>query len=81
MTNSIFEGLDFYVENRVVIFGYFFPIFACKIFNIDVESTKIVSKMNTMDRITKKISDTTGRMTIEFLPDVKLNEEARNKKN
>ena len=33
----------------------FFTIFANKIFNIDVESTKIVSKMETMDRITKKI--------------------------
>ena len=50
-----FRGLDFYIENRGVIFGDFFTIFAYKIFNIDVESTKIVSKMETMDRIIKKI--------------------------
>ena len=55
MINSIFGGLDFYIENIGVIFGDFFTIFAYKIFNIDVESTKIVSKMETMDRITKKI--------------------------
>ena len=55
MTNSISGGLDFYIENRGVIFGDFFTIFAYKIFNIDVESTKIVSKMEIMDRITKKI--------------------------
>ena len=54
MTNSIFVGVDFYIENRGVIFGDFFTIFAYKIFNIDVESTKIVSKMKIMDRITKK---------------------------
>ena len=55
MTNSIAGGLDFYIENRGVIFGDFFTVFAYKFFNIDVESTKIVSKMETMDRITKKI--------------------------
>ena len=55
MTTSISGGLDFYIENRGVIFGDFFTIFAYKIFNIDVESTKIVSKMEIMDRITKKI--------------------------
>ena len=54
MNNSIFGGLDFYIEDRGVIFGVFFTIFAYKIFNIDVESTKIVSKMEIMDRITKK---------------------------
>ena len=54
MINSIFWGLDFYIENVGVIFGAFFTIFAYKIFNIDVESTKIVSKMETMDRIAKK---------------------------
>ena len=54
MTNSIFGGVDFYVENRGVIFCVFSTIFACKIFNIDVESTKVVLKIQTMDRITKK---------------------------
>ena len=54
MTNSISGGLDFYIENREVIFGDFFTIFAYKIFNIDVESTKIVIKMQTMNRITQK---------------------------
>ena len=54
MTNSISGVLDFYIENIRVIFGDFFTIFANEIFNIDVESTKIVSKMETMDRITKK---------------------------
>ena len=54
MINSIFGGLDFYIENIGVIFVDFFTIFAYKIFNIDVESTKIVSKMEIMDRITKK---------------------------
>ena len=53
MINSIFVGLDFYIENRGVIFGDFFTIFAYEIFNIDVESTKIVMKMQTIDRITK----------------------------
>ena len=53
MTNSIFGGLDFYIENTGVIFGDFFTIFAYKIFNIDVENTKIVSKIETIDRITK----------------------------
>ena len=50
-----FRGLDFYIGNRGVIFGNFFTIFAYKIVNIDVESTKIVTKMQTMNRITKKI--------------------------
>ena len=49
-----FRGLDFYIGNRGVIFGDFFTIFAYKIVNIDVESTKIVTKMQTMNRITKK---------------------------
>ena len=55
MTHSISGGLDFYIENRGVIFGDFFTIFAYKIFNSDVESTKINSKIEIMDRITKKI--------------------------
>ena len=55
MTNSISRGLDFYIENKRVNFGDFVTIFAYKIFNIDVESTKIVSKMEIMDRITKRI--------------------------
>ena len=55
MTNLIFVGLDFCIGNRGVIFGEFFIIFAYKIFNVDVESIKIVSKMDIMDRITKKI--------------------------
>ena len=36
-------------------FWWFFTIFAYKIFNIDVENTKIATKMQTMDIITKKI--------------------------
>ena len=54
MINSIFGGLDFYMENIGVIFGVFFTIFAYKIFNIDVESTKIVSKMKNMMESQKK---------------------------
>ena len=50
-----FRGFDFYIGKRGVIFGDFFTIFAYKIFNIDVENTKIVTKMQTMDIITKKI--------------------------
>ena len=50
-----FWGHDFYIEYEGVIFGDFFPSFAYKIINIDVESTKIVTKMQTMNRITKKI--------------------------
>ena len=38
-----------------VIIGDFFPIFAYEIVNIDVESTKIVTKMQIMNRITQKI--------------------------
>ena len=49
-----FRGFDFYIGKRGVIFGDFFTIFAYKIFNIDVESTKIVSKMVIIDRITEK---------------------------
>ena len=48
--------LDFYVVNAGLIFGDFFTIFAYKILNIDVECTKIVTKMQSMARITKKIS-------------------------
>ena len=55
MTNSIFGGLDFYIEERGVICGDYFTINAYKISNNDVESTKIVSKIETMDRITIKI--------------------------
>ena len=50
-----FGGLVFYIGNRVVIFGDFSTIFAHKIFNIDVACTNIVTKMQTMDRIAKKI--------------------------
>ena len=50
-----FRGLDFYIGNRGVTFDDFFTIFVYKIVNIDVESTKIVTKMQAMDRITKKI--------------------------
>ena len=53
--NLTFEGFDFYIENIGVIFGDFSIIFANKVFNIDVESTKIVTKMQTMERITEKI--------------------------
>ena len=49
MTNSIFGGLESYIGNRGVIFGAFFTIFAYKIVNIDVETIKIVSKMQTMN--------------------------------
>ena len=49
-----FRGFDFYIGKRGVIFGDFFTIFAYKIFNIDVENTKIVTKMQTIDIITKK---------------------------
>ena len=38
----------------MVIFGDFLTIFAYKIFNIDVENTKSVTKMQTMDIIAKK---------------------------
>ena len=55
MTNSIFGGADFYIENRRVIFVDFFTFSAYKVFNNEVESTKSVSKMETMIRITKKI--------------------------
>jgi len=50
-----FRGPDFYIGNRGVIFVDSFTIFAYKIVNIDVESTKIVTKMQTMNKITKKI--------------------------
>ena len=49
-----FRGLDLYIGNRGVIFGDFFTIFAYKIVYIDVESTKIVTKMQTMNRISQK---------------------------
>ena len=48
-----FWGLDFYIVNIGVVFSDFFTIFAYKILNIDVESTKFVTKMQTMARITK----------------------------
>ena len=54
MTNSISGGLDFYTGNRGIIFGDFFTICAYNIFNIDVENTKVATKMPTMDIITKK---------------------------
>ena len=47
-------GLDFYIGNRGLIFGNFFTIFAFKIINIDVGSIKIISKMQTMNGITRK---------------------------
>ena len=50
-----FRGFDFYIGKRRVISGDFFTIFDYKIFNIDVENTKIVTKMQTMDMITQKI--------------------------
>ena len=50
-----FQGFDFYIGKRGIIFGDFFTIFAYIIFNIDVENIKIVTKMQTMDTITKKI--------------------------
>ena len=50
-----FRCLDFYIGNKGVIFVDFSTTFAYKIVNIDVESTKIVTKMQTMKRITKKI--------------------------
>ena len=49
-----FPGLDFYIGNKGVIFGDFFTIFAYKISNIVVESTKIATKVHTMYRITKE---------------------------
>ena len=49
-----FRGFDFYIGKRGVIFCDLFTIFAYKIFNIDVKNTKIVTKMHTMNRITKK---------------------------
>ena len=49
-----FLGLDFYIGNRGLIFGNFFTIFAFKIINIDVGSIKIISKMQTMNGITRK---------------------------
>ena len=51
MTNSIFGGLDFYVRNSGLIIGDSFTIFACKIFNIGVESITIITR--TIDSITK----------------------------
>ena len=39
MTHSILS-LDFYIESGGVIYGDFFTIYAYKIFNIDIESTK-----------------------------------------
>ena len=50
-----FQGFDFYIGKWGVIFGDFFTIFAYKIFNIDVENTKIANKMQTIDIIPKKI--------------------------
>ena len=43
-----------YIGNRGVSFIDFY-YFSYEIFNIDVECTKIVSKMETMDRITRII--------------------------
>ena len=49
-----FGGLDFYIVQKRETFWWFFTIFASKIFNIDVETIKIDTKMQTMDIITKK---------------------------
>ena len=54
MTNSTFLGLDFYIVNIEVILADFFTIFAYEIFIIDVETIKIVTKIQTMSRIAKK---------------------------
>ena len=51
MTNSISGSLDFHIGNIGVIFGVFFT----KICNIDIETTKIVTKMQNMGKITKKL--------------------------
>ena len=48
------QDFNFYLGKRGVIFEDFFTIFAYKTFNIDVENTKIVTKMQTMDIITTK---------------------------
>ena len=50
-----FRGLDFYIGNKGVIFVDFSTIFAYEIVNVDVESIKIVTKMQTMNRIKKNI--------------------------
>ena len=50
-----FRAFDFYVGKRGVIFCDFFTIFAYKIFNIDVENTKIVAKMESIRYNHKKI--------------------------
>ena len=49
--SPIIANSYFYIGYKGVIFGDFF---AYKIFNIDAESTKIVTNMQTMDIITKK---------------------------
>ena len=58
MNNSIFGGLDFYIENIGVILGDFFTNFAYKFLNIDVESTKIVTEMQAMSSIPTKFCKT-----------------------
>ena len=53
--NSIFGDLNFHIVNIGVTFGDFFTIFAHIIFNINinVDTTNMISKMQTMVRITK----------------------------
>ena len=53
MTNSICGNLDSCMGNKGVIFCNVFTIFAYKNFNINVESTTITRKMQTMDTITE----------------------------
>ena len=53
-TNSICWGLDFCIGNKGVIFVDFFTIFVFKIFNINVESIKIVKELQNMDETTKR---------------------------
>ena len=52
-----FRGFDFYIGKIGVIFEDFFTIFAYKSFNIDVENTKIVTKMQTHGYEHKKNPD------------------------
>ena len=53
MTNPIFSFYNFFMGKLEVIFDDFFTIFQYKIFNI--ESAKIVTKMQTMGILPTKI--------------------------
>ena len=70
MTNSTFGGLDFEVGNRWVILGDLLTIFAYKIFNIGVESIKIVTNMQTMNNHKKilvmKLFENVGKDRANF---------------